>query len=433
MVHIDDRYLRPLKAKHRRDMMNSDFPMRTDLEVWQGENATILPLRDLGEPSPLFGRSGVVDQDGQYVALSGIPGHVELDYPFENPGYVDAKVVYCGYLVPQWGHFLVEGAERLWYFLENDATVDKYVFTLEENAQREVKGNYRLFLELLGIWDKLEFVTQPTTYREVVVPELCYRCQKYYAPNHRALFQRIAENVVPKPEWETYEKIYFSRSQLKKQGNELDEFGYEALDEFFEKNGYLRLAPEAFPLDQLIYLIRNADTIATYSGSVAHNFYFARPGQTMEVLERCVVNLDFQTDLDRIMEVNGIYIDANLPLYTVDFGGPFIMGFNDNMQRFAADRGYLPPDEKFMTERYRRQCLAGYMRSYWNQYRYRWYMYDWYTTCADMMWEAYNAGYAYFREYLDGEKPFFWYQWLYPHYIKQALKRTLKKLGLYHG
>ena len=73
-------------------------------------------------------------------------------------------MVYCGYLVNHWGHFLVEAVNRLWYALKNDQTVDKYVFFLDEGQEREIKGNYKEFFQLLKIWDKVELINTPTKY-----------------------------------------------------------------------------------------------------------------------------------------------------------------------------------------------------------------------------------------------------------------------------
>ena len=157
-----------------------------------------------------------MDESGDYVDLSGIPLRVQFSYPFENPEYRDLKVVYCGYLVNHWGHFLVEGITRLWYFMENDPTIDKYVFFLDENEEREIRGNYRIFLELLKIWDKLEIINKPTTYREVLVPELGIHCRKAYTPKLLKVFDAIAENVAADPSWDTPEKIFYSRSQFSK-------------------------------------------------------------------------------------------------------------------------------------------------------------------------------------------------------------------------
>ena len=76
MSTIDHRYLRPIKAKNRQDMLDSPFPEREDLALWQGLDATIIPLREEGSGSYLFGCGGVIDRDGNYVALSGIPNRI---------------------------------------------------------------------------------------------------------------------------------------------------------------------------------------------------------------------------------------------------------------------------------------------------------------------------------------------------------------------
>ena len=124
MLSIDYRYLRPKKAEALKKWYDAPVEVREDPEIWQGKNATILPLRRDPSFGLLFGKGGVVDENGSYVALSAIEKRVQGAYPFENPEVKDEKVVYCGYLVNHWGHFLIEAVTRLWYFLENDETVD---------------------------------------------------------------------------------------------------------------------------------------------------------------------------------------------------------------------------------------------------------------------------------------------------------------------
>lgn len=426
MHEIDYRYMRPKKAEAHRRWQEAPMEVRDTLEVWQGENATILPLRR--DPSLLFGRGGVVDQEGQYVALSAVPDRVEFAYPFEKPAVKDETVVYCGYLVNQWGHFLVEAVTRLWYFLEKDPSIDRYVFFIDENEDREIKGNYREFLELLGVWEKTEIINQPTAYRRVLVPEMSCRSRIFYSPRYRDIFDRVAENVKVDPAWKPLDKIYYSRTKLAK-GRPF-EFGFETLDNFFEKNGYTLLYPEKVPLSQMIFYIRHAQVVASLSGSLPHNMLFANQGQRVEILERCVLNDDNQTDVNRIRELKVTPIDANISLYTINFVGPFIMAYNDNLQRFAEDRGYLPPDPEFLTKKHYRKCFIQYMKAYVDLYGYNWFMMDWYTPFADYLWEAYQDGYKYFSEYLDRRCPFRWYHYFQFHYFKQFVKRVLCKLNL---
>lgn len=423
MQSIDYQYLRPKKAAALKQWCDFPVEVREEPEVWHGKNATILPLKRDPSFGLLFGKGGVVDEKGDYVPLSCIEKRVQYAYPFENAEYKDETVVYCGYLVNHWGHFLVEAVTRLWYFLENDPSVDKYVFFLDENEEREIKGNYRAFFELLKIWDKLEIINRPTTYREVIVPELGIKCRESYTPKLVKVFDAVAENVVPDPSWETPEKIYYSRSQFAK--GQPFEFGFDSLDNFFEKNGYTILYPEKVPLNRMIHYIRNSKVVASLSGTLPHNMLFARNGQKVEIVERLVISDDNQTDVNRMRELNVTYIDANIPVYTIDFVGPFIMGYTPELQRFAADNGYLPPDDQYLTKKHYKQCFVKYMKAYVDLYNYNWFMQDWYGPFSESLIEGFQAGREYFAEYLDRKRPYRWYHYFEFHYFKQFIKRLL--------
>ena len=425
MQCIDYQYLRPKKAEALKKWVDFPVEVRTDPEIWTGENATILPLRRDPSFGLLFGKGGVVDCDGNYVDLSSIPLRVQYAYPFENPEFRDEKVVYCGYLVNHWGHFLIEAVTRLWYFMEQDSTVDKYVFFVDENEEREIRGNYREFLELLKIWDKLEIINKPTTYREIIVPELGIVCRKSYTPKLLDVFNAVADNVVADPSWETPEKIYYSRSQFAK--GQPFEFGFATLDNFFAKNGYTILYPEKVPLSRMIHYIRNSKVVATLSGSLPHNMLFANQGQKVEIVERLVISDDNQTDVNRMKELQVTYIDANIPLYPIDFVGPFIMGYTPEMQRFAENMGYQPPDDEYLTESHYKKCFTQYMKAYKDLYNYRWFMGDWYGPFADSLYEGFQAGMAYFGDYLNRKKPYLWHHYFEFHYWKQFVKRLLKR------
>ena len=422
MYNLDLRYLRPKKAAALQRWHDGNLEVRENLEVWHGENATILPLRK--DNRVQFGLGGVVDAAGNYIDLSAIPDRVQFAYEFDQAEYRDEKVVYCGYMINHWGHFLIEAVCRLWYFLENDDTIDKYVFFLDEKEQREIKGNYREFLQLLGIWDHLEFINKPTTFREVLVPELALKCHTYYSPKFRKMFDVIADNVVVDPSWQPLEKIYYSRSQLAK--GQPFEFGFAMLDDFFAKNGYTILYPEKVPLSQMIFYIRNSKVVASLSGSLPHNMFFARNGQKVEIVERCTINDDNQVDVNRIRELHVVPIDANIPVYPIDFVGPFIMGYTPELERFARDNGYCAPDEKYLTAKYMKQCFVRYVKAYKDLYRYNWFMVDWYAPFADYLIEAYQAGHTFFGDYLDGKRPFLWHHYFELHYFKQFIKRLLR-------
>lgn len=425
MEIIDYRYLRSKKAEALKKWCDFPVEVRDNPEIWRGGHATILPLRRDPSFGLLFGKGGVVDAQGNYVSLSGIENRVQFAYPYKDAEYRDETVVYCGYLVNHWGHFLVEAVTRLWYFLENDPSVDKYVFFIDENENREIKANYREFLELLKIWDKLEIINKPITYREVIVPELGITCRKSYTPKLVKVFDAVAENVTVDPSWETPEKIYFSRSQFAK-GQQF-EFGFSSLDNFFEKNGYTILYPEKVPLSRMIHYIRSANTVASLSGSLPHNMLFANNGQHIEIIERLVISDDNQTDVNRLRELHVTYVDANIPIYTIDFVGPFIMGYTPELQRFANDNGYAAPDSQYLTKKHYKSCFRKYVKSYIDLYNYNWFMQDWYGPFSESLIEGFHAGRQFFANYLDRKEPFLWYHYLQIHYWKQYIKRILRK------
>ena len=66
MQSIDYQYLRPKKAAALKQWCDFPVEVRENPAVWQGENATILPLRRDPSFGLLFGKGGVVDRDGNY-------------------------------------------------------------------------------------------------------------------------------------------------------------------------------------------------------------------------------------------------------------------------------------------------------------------------------------------------------------------------------
>ncbi|WP_289466301.1 hypothetical protein, partial [Klebsiella pneumoniae] len=61
---INYNYLRPKKAKHLKGWYDKPFPCRDKLNVYNLPNAAILPLKKFNGENLLFGRGGVVDENG---------------------------------------------------------------------------------------------------------------------------------------------------------------------------------------------------------------------------------------------------------------------------------------------------------------------------------------------------------------------------------
>lgn len=370
---------------------------------------------------------GVVNKEGHYVKESGIMDRIDQSYEFSNPEFREEKVVYCGYMVPQWGHFLVEGVSRLWYALENDSSVDKYIFFLDLNEEREIKGNYREFLELLGIWDKVEFINKPTQYREVVVPERAYAIWNWWSESYKQIFDAVSQNIKPAEDWEKHEKIFLSRSHIK--NIDQKEFNLDMLDDYFRRNGYEVIYPEQHNLTYLIYLIRNADIVATNSGSIQHNMLFAQDNKKHIVIERTVVTVDFTVDINRMRDFDVIYIDANLPIYSVSIGyGPYILFNSKMLQKFTQDFGYVPVAAAYTNKRRMKKIFVKYMKAYRQEYQYQWYMADWEQPFIAAIREGYEEGFEYYKDLIMTENAFMPHHYFEIQFWKRKVWKMMREV-----
>ena len=426
MVSINYNYLRPKKSRNLKDRHDKEFVFRSDLKALSYKNATILHLKSFAGDNLLFGRGGVVDENGKYVDISAIDRRVQFSYDADVINTENRRVVYCGYLVNHWGHFLVEAVQRLWYFLKNDSNVDCYVFFINTGEERIIKGNYREFFELLGVWDKIEIINKPTKYKEVIVPELSYKWCSYYSQECKDVFNKVATNIKIKPEWGKYDKIFFTRSQLPNVSKL--EFGLDMIDEFFLNNGYKILSPEKSSLSELIYLIRNAKECASISGSLPHNMLFGLDNQKLIIVERNTLNNEIQVDINQIKNLSVIYIDSNIAIYPISLSyGPFILSYKGYLEQYAKDNNLKGVNEKYYSESYMKKCFKNYMVQYKKAYGYQWFMDDWAVIYTDYLREAYLDSLKYFGDYITRVKPYKFSHYFQLHYIKQFIKKIIKR------
>lgn len=178
----------------------------------------------------------------------------------------------------------------------------------------------------------------------------------------------------------------------------------------------------------MIFYIRNASVVASISGTLPHNMLFAANGQKLIVMERLVINIDYQVSVNTMRHLDAAHIDANFALYTIDTAGPYMLGCNHILERYIKDHDMLPLDDAYSSKKYRDTVFKKYMRSYQDNYRYRWHKESWYPEIADSLWEAYEDTYPYFREYLDGNKPCLPEHYFQIHYWKQWIKRLLRRI-----
>lgn len=428
MLSVNYDYLRPLKADNLKRMYEASFTKKTDLKCQVYHNAVILPLKRIETDGLLFGRGGVVDEDGNYIEDSAIDQRVQFGYEFKTPKKENKKVVYCGYLINHWGHFLIEAVARLWYFFEKDESVDEYVFFTKESGPICCSGNYKEFLELFGIYSKVRVINTPTQYRDVLIPELSYKRLCYYSDYFKRIFDVVSANIHIEESWEKSDKLFLTRSQYRK-ANE-SEFGMEMLDSLFLNNHYRVIAPEKISLSELIYLIRNANVCAVESGSLPHNMLFARDGQKLTIIERITMNNEIQVNINQIKDLIVTYVDAHSSVYPVPMRGPALLIYEGKLKNYVDSYGLVPPEEKYTNIKYRDKCFKKYINAYLQIHGYRWFMFDWYFDKTEYIYEAYEDSLKRFWPYLSRVKPIFFYQYFqkaYRPYIREVLMALLHK------
>ncbi len=417
---MDYSYCRPEKARNLEES-TTQFEKREKLSVLRIEQALILPVMHC--PNLLFGNGGVVDAQNDYIQMSAIEGRIEGAYPVQNEPFEDKQVVYCGYLVNHWGHFLIEGIARLWYCLSDPKEVDWYVFTSDIGGETEAKANYLAFFQLLGIADKLKIINQPVRYRSVIIPERAYGYRHYYSEQYKEIFERVVANALTKKEqYTTSEKVFFSRSRFQKARKY--EAGLDMLDDYFKRNGYEIIYPEQLSLEEMICKIRSAKWCASESGSTPHNMLFAADGQKLIVIERQSVINHVQSEIDKLKALDVIYIDGHFTVYPVPAGGgPFFLAYNDLFRQFTKDMNYCDPDSRFTSEAYIRKCVKQYMKAYRKDFGELLGLENWQISYIGAIYEAYVDSCKVLRPYLSGERPYRLGQCFNLHFIGHLLRR----------
>lgn len=413
-------YLRTLKAREYNKLFDG-YSDKKQLAVESYNEALILPLKNVG------GRDcgGVVTKDGEYVGLSSLPDRIEGAYEAKQIVERTQKVVFCGYFNPTWGHFILDSVARLWYFVENDSTeIEKYVFVTRIGTIQSIEGNYREFLELLGIADKVEIINEPTKYKQVIVPEISFDLETHYSSKFRLIYDKIINTAIScdlRLDKDAFpHKIFFTRSKFKK--SRQYEIGMNKIDEFFERNGYEIISPETLTLKKLIWYLQKCDEVATYTGSVCHNVLFAKHRQKVIVVERYANNNRFQPGIDKMMDLNISYIDANYTIYSVNAGlGPFLYDYTPQLYAFAKANGYKVPQRGNLKKQ-----LRQYIKTYRRFYRYQWYMSDWLIRSSSLMRESYNDAMTDYGKWLKGEKLLFASDYVNIYQLLRRLKRLLK-------
>lgn len=320
-------------------------------QVHSYKDAIVLPLQvnaDVVRDTSHVYRGGVCSSDFEFIAgrirkygstHNGLNCDEAYEVPKEDITYRDESVIFGGCLKSHFGHALVDGTARLWYLTEQESANKKIVFLRYPYVSYAAFDALK-FVKLMGIdMDRVEVITEPTQFREIIVPDEAFYPMNAYRPEFIRVFDRIRENIQPNNE----RKLYLSRTQFAHRTS-LNEEYYE---DFFARRGYAVLHPETLPIEEQIAYISGADEIVSTIGSMTHMLLFAKPGAKATILNRSGQCLSAQINVDQARGIEPYFVDAYLnPLPVPHVNGPFLFGPNRFFQAYLDERGIeYEPDE----------------------------------------------------------------------------------------
>lgn len=337
------------------------------MECFEINDGVILP-RIWQEDSPIWGKGGVCNKEGEFVEMSEYHGGWAEHggyYSWQEEEYLEEDVLYFGVFFNHWGHFLVDLIGRMWYCVRFQDNVQhiKIAYLGEE----EPRGNYLQFFELLGIErEQLIHITKPTRCKKVIVPEFSCRPCIWYTIEYQEIFDYIIEKVNAETPFAVnkynHQKIYFSRLALKKARS--SEFGENLIAKWMQYNGYDIISPEKLSLKEQIYLWNTAEEIACLNGSIPINSIFSQNEELfLTVLNKTSLvhkNLDLFL---LIRPCNVTFLDVYyepFKKYPKSIGeGPFMYRINEDIYEFSKERNMGVP---FSNWQIRVQFICDYFR-----------------------------------------------------------------------
>ncbi|NMM99132.1 glycosyltransferase 61 family protein [Bifidobacterium olomucense] len=300
-------------------------------------NGIILPITE--SKGGVLNKGGVLRDDGKFVEESKYIGdwfRFGAPYPFDRSGvhHADLKVIFLGYFVKQWGHFLVDCLNRAWFLCEIDkAKYKDYKIVFLNSDNILPSGNYLKFFELLG-FSKRDFVLvdSPTCFKEIVIPTPAN------PETSKNLFVepfKKASSAVVSDKYHG-DNIYLSRLHFPDARKK--ELGEHPIQRLFEDNGFKILYPESMSLDDQIDVFNNATTIVCMNGTIPLNVIFGNPGINLIVLNKTSLRHSNLEKVCRLIDISPIYINVyyepikNHPRYLGE--GPFWMIPGDELREY---------------------------------------------------------------------------------------------------
>lgn len=298
---------------------------------------------------------GVFADNNNYIEKSKYIGDWfrfggNYDLSKENIEYLDEDVVYLGFFINHWGHFLIDVIVRMWIIQYKKYLNCKFAFIVEDNST--INDNYYQFFELLGLSrDQIVWIDHPIQFKKVFIPSQGKDKDWNISREYLNFLSYVNEKSSKKSSRKYINDcIYLSRQSFIDATKK--EKGEAQVEEEFKKNGYLVLYPEKMSLYEQIDVFQNAKEIVCINGTIPLNCIFLGDKVKLVVLNKTSLIHKNLIMMSSIMSIKPVYIDVykepipNHPRYLGE--GPFWIKFNKNLENYFNDSNLkiYPVDKK---------------------------------------------------------------------------------------
>lgn len=417
--HIDLAYLRPLKRQCAENLLDTYVDKTGKLDIRRFKNAIIRPMGQVPGIEPATNR--LIDDCDYYAQIAP-------EDNAEAPTVIPGKVLYAGYLRASWGHFLVNSTARLWALYKNRDDYDKIVFFNEDGTDNMPQGNFKEFLELAGIIDRVVVLPDGLhKFDELVVPDIalearCHCSEEFMMPFQYVTDKVLASSASSQATQSGAKGILLARSRWN--GNDRMQINIEWMERLFTSKGYKAVYPENTSLSELITAMHNAPETVTFSGSTAHNILFS-PDSHAVIVERCGAANAYQMAIALMCKGLSEFVDAFYqPLLTSSTDNLTIYGQTACLKSFAESKGFdlLPLNGNAVNE------FKQYLKVYRRHYGYAPGLNDWETDQLPAIAEAFFDSRPRYSKAIERRIPITWHDLLSPRVVFHFLQDTIRSI-----
>jgi hypothetical protein len=167
-------------------------------------------------------------------------------------------------------------------------------------------------------------------YRSIIIPEPSIQLHNYYHDEFNKTVKAILRTL---PRKEPKDLFLSKKNHSFFNGKSI---GEDTLESAFRKNNFDIIYPESIPLSDFIAMLHSAKTVASISGTSAHNAMFMSQDSNIICLNRSNHHHPLQIMIGEMRKINTSYVDVFFNFLSPNFGnGPFNIIISKYFIRFA--------------------------------------------------------------------------------------------------